>query len=311
MTTVTILGPQRLLPTIGQELARESLAKRQVAVVTAGWQEREDEDRELREVVRLPVVNLRLYERWEKLLAADPEYFALHRERQDRLRVLQRLYRLRLSPLMASARMMLERSEHAEVLAPIQEEAIAAVRTLDDHHFARVQEVLDRFITDVRPGDRPAIAEQRAELRQIVQGCGAVVVAGGNVAVLANRLELFAFDALLPGRRVFAWSAGAMALTARIVLFHDSPPQGAGDAEILSPGSGLLPGIVVLPHARHRLQLSDLHRVELMARRFSPARCVPLDEGDALTWSEATGLVQSAGGRWMGTDGAIVAGDAA
>jgi len=71
-----------------------------------------------------------------------------------------------------------------------------------------------------------------------------------------------------------------MALTERVVLFHDSPPQGAGDAELLDFGLGIAPGVVVLPHARKRLRLDDPVRVSLLARRFRPAACVPLDGGD-------------------------------
>jgi hypothetical protein len=110
------------------------------------------------------------------------------------------------------------------------------------------------------------------------------------VVSLLNRMRLFQLDALLTSlpRRlpVFAWSAGAMAITERVVLFHDSPPQGAGNAEVLGPGLGLVPGIVVLPHARRRLRLDDPERVSLFARRFKPDLCVPLDEGDRVVWDD-------------------------
>ena len=72
------------------------------------------------------------------------------------------------------------------------------------------------------------------------------------------------------------------------MLFHDSPPQGPGDAEVYAPGPGHRSrGLVPLPHARHRrLRLDDPARVALFARRFAPDLCVPLDEGERLDWDE-------------------------
>jgi hypothetical protein len=46
------------------------------------------------------------------------------------------------------------------------------------------------------------------------------------VAVLVNRLRLFGLGDLVADKTVFAWSAGAMAVSERVVLFHDDPPQG-------------------------------------------------------------------------------------
>lgn len=82
---------------------------------------------------------------------------------------------------------------------------------------------------------------------------------------------------------IIAWSAGAMALSDRIILFHDRPAQGRGDAELLHRGLGLLPGVAPLPHARSRLLLDDPARVALFARRFAPAACVALDERCGVT----------------------------
>jgi hypothetical protein len=101
-------------------------------------------------------------------------------------------------------------------------------------------------------------------------------------------MRLFQLDALLTSLPrplpIFAWSAGAMAITQRVVLFHDSPPQGPGNAELLGEGLGLVPGTVVLPHAVKRLQLDDPLRVSLFARRFAPDRCVTLDQGERMIW---------------------------
>jgi hypothetical protein len=75
-----------------------------------------------------------------------------------------------------------------------------------------------------------------------------------------------------------------MALSDRVVLFHDSPPQGPGAAEVLDAGLGVATGIVVLPQPETRLRLDDAARVELMARRFSPATCVALPARSRVSW---------------------------
>ena len=85
MKPVTILGPQRLQPTIGEAARRLGLTG-PCAVITAGWQEREAEDGELRKELGLPAFNLDLYARWERLRTEDPSLAELHRARQDRLR---------------------------------------------------------------------------------------------------------------------------------------------------------------------------------------------------------------------------------
>ena len=78
---------------------------------------------------------------------------------------------------------------------------------------------------------------------------------------------------------MIAWSAGAMALTERIVLFHDRAPQGPGHPEVYGSGLSVLRNVVPLPHARARLLLDDAPRMAVFARRFAPARCVLLENG--------------------------------
>ena len=68
-----------------------------------------------------------------------------------------------------------------------------------------------------------------------------------------------------------------MALADQVVFFHDSPPQGAGNPEVLRAGMGLFHDILPLPDGRTRLNLGDKARVELFARRFENFDCVILD----------------------------------
>src|SRR3954466_197332 len=75
MTTI-LLGPQRFLTTAGSAM-RSLGVDGQVAVVTAGWRDREGDDSELDEVMQGRTSNLALYNRLLDVLAAD-DHFAKH-----------------------------------------------------------------------------------------------------------------------------------------------------------------------------------------------------------------------------------------
>jgi hypothetical protein len=92
------------------------------------------------------------------------------------------------------------------------------------------------------------------------------------------------FDVLASNanKPIIAWSAGAMVLTDRIVLFHDYPPYGSDIAQVLEPGAGLVSGYVVLPDARRRINLEAKAGIQQFARRMAPATCVAMDHGARL-----------------------------
>ncbi|MEZ4385907.1 MAG: Type 1 glutamine amidotransferase-like domain-containing protein [Nannocystaceae bacterium] len=275
--TGVLLGPQRLAVTVDRELEALTVEGK-VAAITCGWQERESEDTELQAALGNRVINLRLHARSDEVFADDPELRAAHRAKQDRLRQLQALYRGRLAHAVEAVYELHAARAPADLIAAEIDAAIEAIRLVDRQHLARVTLLNREYEDALCPRERPVVAAHREAIEAILSGCGAVAVAGGNVATILNRLRLFGLDTLLRGRTILAWSAGAMALTERVVLFHDSPPQGRGNAEILDAGLGLFPEVVALPHARRRLLLDDRRRVSLFARRFAPARCVVLDE---------------------------------
>jgi peptidase E len=276
-----LLGPQRLRPTLVNAL--DSLRiEGTVAAVTAGWQEREEEVDELREHVDRPVVNLLLHARAEQLFEQDPELLAGYRARQEELRELQRLYRARLAHALAASRELFATDAEPELLLPERKSAIGSVRRLDHHHLRRVRQVHQEFEQRYAPWERPSVARVREQLAEQLADASALAIAGGHVAILLNRLRLFGVLELARELPIVAWSAGAMVLGDQLVLFHDSPPQGPGDAEVLETGLGLFDNLLPLPHARRRLRLNDPVRVALFARRFAPARCVALDEGSRI-----------------------------
>lgn len=309
MTVGVLLGPQRLVPTVGEALEMFKV-EGPVAAITAGWQEREAEDQELSAACGNRTVNLMLHARGEAVFRDDPDFFAAHRAKQDRLRQLQDLYRLRLaSALKAARRVQQAQGAPRDLVEAELEEALQALRLLDAHHMSKVRHIEDEFERKHEPQARPAVRKQLREIDAVLQRCAAVAVAGGHVAVLFNRLRLFDLRARLLARPevpVVAWSAGAMAVSDRIVLFHDNPPQGRGNAEVFGPGLGLFPGVVALPHARRRLMLNDHARISVFARRFATAVCVALDERchvrfDGVRWATGPNTYQ------LCSDGKLVA----
>lgn len=294
MSRVVFLGPQRFRPTLAGVLDRFEI-EGTVAAVTAGWQEREQEVDELKVHIHRDLVNLGLYERTEQVLASDPEFGAALHDKQRRLRDLQKLYRQRLGHTLKAAREVMCLDGRDAFVQEHRQAAVRAVRTLDRQHLIRVRRIHSEFDEQWAPATRPSVDSHRRELEDLVAGASAVAIAGGHVAILVNRLRLFRFAELLAPQTVVAWSAGAMALSERVVLFHDRPPQGAGDAEVLDAGLGVVDGIVALPHARSRLDLEDPVRVALLARRFAPDLLATLDAG--------TELIRD-GGRWMSGAGA-------
>jgi hypothetical protein len=286
-TTVVLLGPQRFEPHVRETIDTLGVQGR-VAVVTAGWQERESEDDELREHLGRDVDDLLLYHRYEDVLRRDRPLARALEERQEALKRVQRLYRLRLGHLLDAARELFGGEEPGPWLEEHRHEAIHALRTLDRQHLRRLRALHEAFERRHRPLERPLVARQVAQLEALIRGAGALCIAGGHVAVLLNRLRIFGIERLLGARPVVAWSAGAMAVTERVVLFHDSPPQGPGDPEVLDAGLAWCRGVVALPHAARRLRLADPVRCALFARRFAPATCVVLDNPACLTWDGAS-----------------------
>ncbi len=290
---IILLGPQRQEPGVGKAVADLGILG-PLAVVTAGWEERELEDDELISELERPqhpggshqTINLSLFPRADEVFTHHPELRELMAEREIRRKTLRDLYHLRLTPQLAACEELLSRVDldaHDRADDPLYDpeidDAIEGVRRLDDHHLHRITELeaemAERFAGD--HVDHPVLLHHREQVADLVAASGALLLAGGHVGTLISVLRLFDVMNLAADKPVVAWSAGAMAIAERVVLFHDSPARGSGDAEVFGPGFGLVPGIIPLPHARHRLALADRRRVALMARRFAPSVCVGLD----------------------------------
>ena len=288
-----LLGPQRR-PTLDSVVRLLGLPG-PFAMVTAGWQEREPDDGELRALLGGRSVGLELYRRWLDVQERDPQYAAASRALADVLAELADLYLLRLDYALQAVYALQRRTSGSAL-----DEAVAGVQSLDAAHLARVNEVRGEFFERLRPHDRPVIAVHRAEVADLLGSAAALVVAGGDVGVLAEVLHLFNVAAALRSP-VIAWSAGAMALADRIVLFGDRSAHGPGHPEVYGSGLSVVRAVVLLPHAKARLLLDDTPRMAVFARRFAPARCVLLEAGTRMELSD--GL--PAGARVLGEDGHV------
>ena len=307
MPEALILGPQFRAPNLRDALARAGIAGA-IASITAGWQEREGELGALEEHLGQRVRDLRLYERAEAAFTQDPDLHEAYRRRQNDLRRMQDLYRVRLDHAKAAARELMSTSDESALVRRARRSAIGALRRLDAEHLRAIESAHARFDAKWAVGRRPVLARQFAEFEHLLEPARIVCIAGGHVAVLLNRLRLFGLQRLLRSKLIVAWSAGAMAISERVVLFHDDPPQGAGNAELFEAGLGLVPQAIFLPQASTRLALGDRQRVALFARRFSPSACLTLDDGSLLHWRRGRLVAAEGSSRLARTGGTSPAG---
>lgn len=298
-----LLGPQQVHPTLSSVLQTYALDAR-VSLITAGWQEREDQDGELQELLGKKVLNLNLYSRGEEVFAKDKEFAKLHRARQDHLRLRQEYYRMRINRFGDAALDIARLVAGSEYEADEARMSIESMRNLDLAHLKHCRAAREEFEHKAKPFERPVIAKHREQLADILRSTRVLAIAGGHVAVLLNRLRMFGVAELLGDQVLIAWSGGAMVTGDRVVLFHESPPQGAGVSEVMDEGLGLHHGIVPLPNPKLRLKLDDPLRVGWLARRNDPARCVAFDHGEYVMFDEKKWFGAS-GTSWLKPDGSV------
>jgi len=240
------------------------------------------------------------------VFASDAELAAEYKARQLKLKLMQDFYRVRLDHAAQAARTLAVRRADPELVAEENAASLGVLQHLDRDHLARCRAVHAAFEAAFEPRRRRVLARHVEELRAAIEPTDAVVIAGGHVAVLLNRLQLFAIAELAGARPIVAWSAGAMALTERVVLFHDDPPQGQAISEVLDAGLGLARDLVVLPEPRLRLRLDDRARVGELAGRYAPARCIALDHG-AQIWVDGGRAVRAVDAQRLDPSGRVEA----
>lgn len=274
---ITLLGPQRD-PDPARRAVAELMPTGPVATVNAGWQERENDSDLLNHVLGGRMRNLELWRRWQQVLAEDPEYAAAERRMQEVLDELQAVYALRLGYAIDALVAVGRRTKESAIRSLAHTDALAAVRRLDGWLLDRAAEARETCWAAVRLGERESIGRHRREVAALVADSAGMVFTGGHVAVLLHVLHVFDLGRLIRPP-VLAWSAGAMALSDRVVLFNDHASYGTGHAELYAEGLGTYSEVLAFPHPRRRLRLDDEDHVTLLVERFAPRHCLLLDRG--------------------------------
>lgn len=277
--SVTLLGPQRPVANLPAVLAGLG-SRRPVALVSAGWRYDEDRDEPLRAELGRTVHNLRLYDAYTELEREAPDLARAHARKQSELLRTKASYRLALGPALAACRALW--AERQDPRCPFFRAAVRHLQEVDRLFLDEAARLHAAFDAEARPAHHPMVRATVARVRDILAGSCAVLIAGGHVGILRNRLAFYGVVPLLAELPIFAWSAGAMVLGERVLLYHDRTPGDARAPEFLDLGFGLVPGAVLLPHARARLDLDTPANVGLLAARLAPLRGVALHQGAVL-----------------------------
>lgn len=306
MSTTILLGPQRFTTTVGAVVRGLDLSGR-VAMVNAGWEEREADDAELAGHLDGRGVNLALHHRMTDVLTKDEHVAAAVRDFRESVDELRAFYGIRLQAAIDAHEAVLHRTSLHAVGPSAELAAIEAVRDVDKWYAAAVADLRASLRAATSPDASGIIGWHRGEVGAVLRECEAVVIAGGNVRALLETLRFFEVT-LRPEQPVVAWSAGAMALTDEVVLFHDFTPHGVRAAELHDRGLGRLSGVIALPNAKRRLRLDDRERMARLARRFVEDRLLLLDDGAVVRFGDAAPgerVTVPAGARVVEPDGHI------
>ncbi|HMV66047.1 MAG TPA: Type 1 glutamine amidotransferase-like domain-containing protein [Myxococcota bacterium] len=283
-----VLGPQRPEPNVLRVLPTLP-ADGPLVMISAGWRIDETDAPAVMRRLGVPVVHLPLYDWFEEVRERAPALEAAWRARQADILAFKQVYHTRMRHLLDAARAVAAVTDLTSREGRVElDDAIADVRRLDARVIERTAQIIGCHPETHHTWEHPAVRAWHEQAAEVIGGARAVLVAGGHVGVLRSRLWFFGLHRLLPrahagGTSIIAWSAGAMALAPRIVLFYDDPPEGPSWPELLDHGMDLLPDAVFLPHARQRLRLDDRTRVALLAARFGPEPCLGLERGAWLT----------------------------
>jgi len=296
-----LLGPQRFRTTLGTAV-RTVAPEGPVATVTAGWRDRESDTDELDATLDGRGRHLNLYGRLQDVLETDPTFAMAALAHRDAIDELAGIYSIRLQRALDSVYAVQRRSARTDVAASALADGVRVVQSIDGWFLDGVDQLRAELWAAAPAEDSEPIQRHRAEVAEAVGQASAIAIAGGHVGLLLRCLKLFAVD--LPAEvPVVAWSAGAMSLTERVVLYNDRGPSGVIGSEVWDRGMGRAPRIVAMPHARRRLRMDDPMVLRVLVRRFADARCLLLDDGASVALGPNGELPAEA--RILGDDGLV------
>jgi hypothetical protein len=300
MKTV-LLGPQRFRATVGPVI-RSVAPEGAIATVTAGWRDRESDTVELDATLDGRGLHLNLYGRLNDVLDSDLPFATAAVAHRDAVDELAGIYSLRLQRALDSVYAVQRRSVRTDLAESALADGIRVVQSVDQWYLDAVDQLREELWAAAPPEESEPIQRHRAEVAEALGHASALAIAGGHVGMLLRCLKLFEVNPP-PELPVIAWSAGAMSLTDRVVLYNDRGPSGVVGSEVWERGLGRAPLIVAMPHARRRLQMDDPMVLRVLVRRFADARCLLLDDGARVVLGPNGELPADA--RVIGEDGIV------
>lgn len=291
--SITIIGPERPDPVLPQLLKRDGI-RGPVALISAGWRQDESRDEPLRAALGVTIHNLGLYKAFQEVERHAPELASVYTKKQAELQKLRLRYHDAIVAALGGCMKLYAGRRDPD--CPWFKQAVQHLRDVDALWVNEADRLHRGFEEEAHPLRHRLVRAEISRIADILRGCQAVLIAGGHVGVLRNRLLFFAMDRILSGQRIYAWSGGAMVLCDRILLYHDFTPYGVGTAEVLDRGMGLLPEVWLLAHARQRLDLGNQNALAVMTARLGPQRVLGLENGAILEGSrlESKGRPDSA-----------------
>ena len=289
---VVLLGPQRVDADARRRARASSASTGRSRPITAGWQEREaDDDEPARAPRRAARSTSRLHARAEEVFASDPELAAAHRARQAApappAGLLPHPPRARRSTPRA-------RSRRATSSPSILERRGARVDRRGPPARRDPPRALHARSTpsSTRSWRPPSARRSRATARaraQIVDDCDALVIAGGHVASLLNRLRLF--DVARARRRASRSSPGRPARwrsPSASCCSTTTRRTARASPRCSTPGSASRRDVVVLPQPALPAAPRRPRARRACSRGASrPATCVAMRRARA-TWLDAS-----------------------
>jgi len=183
MSVTYLLGPQRFLTTAGL-VVRGLGDDGPVATITAGWEERENDDAELDSVMEGRTRNLHLYARMMEVIERDPDVAATVLRLRDAVDDLAGTYGVRLHHAMDAVYAVRRRTGRADVVEAAYRDALEAVRRLDAWYLAEVRSLYGESAATGAVDNSQLFNENRADVTDALEGCRVLAVAGGHVGML-------------------------------------------------------------------------------------------------------------------------------